>query len=40
MTIYVVFAITALIALVGIGAAVRTALIDGYHRQPVRTSSH
>ena len=37
--ILIVFGLVALIAIVSVIAAVRTAAIDGYHRQPARAGS-
>jgi hypothetical protein len=39
MTTYIVLATVALLGIVAVVAAIRTAVIDGYHRQPVRAAS-
>ena len=39
MTVYIVLATVALLGIVAIIAAIRTTVVDGYHRQPVRATS-
>jgi hypothetical protein len=40
MTIFIVLGTVGLLGIAAIVAAIRTAAVDGYHRQPGRATSH